>query len=242
MVRSAQEDHRGPVSDRPPPIGTAIQSGKTVLDSHQAAGVSAVAVCVPTTAVDDAQRFLEIIARQSDRLNAIIEDLLALSRIEQEAEGNGLPVESTSLASLLQSAIADCSVAAEAKSIEVHLDCPDSLNTKLNAPLLEQAVVNLIDNAIKYSDSGKDVLVRAYQEGSEVRIEVIDQGAGISPQHQPRIFERFYRVDRARSRDLGGTGLGLAIAKHIVIAHRGSISVASELERGSTFTITIPMR
>lgn len=192
--------------------------------------------------LNEVRRFLAIIDKHSERLDAIIEDLLSLSRIEQEAENNGLPLESTNITGLLEAAIGACTMQAEAQEIEVHLDSPDDLQTRVNAPLLEQAIVNLIENAVKYSAAGKDVLVRAYPEGDSVIIEVIDQGPGIPAQHQPRIFERFYRVDRARSRDLGGTGLGLAIAKHIVIAHRGTISVASELDRGSTFTISIPMR
>ncbi|MFH2055973.1 MAG: ATP-binding protein [bacterium] len=192
--------------------------------------------------LNEVRRFLAIIDKHSERLDSIIEDLLSLSRIEQEAESNGLPLTSIPIANLLESAIGACAVQADAHTVEVHLECPADLTTKVNAPLLEQAIVNLIDNAVKYSSSGKMVLVRAYREESAIKIEVIDQGPGIASQHQPRIFERFYRVDRARSRELGGTGLGLAIAKHIVIAHRGTISVSSELDKGSTFTITIPLR
>jgi two-component system phosphate regulon sensor histidine kinase PhoR len=105
---------------------------------------------------------------------------------------------------------------------------------------LEQAVVNLLDNAIKYSEPGSTVRIVAEQSPAEVTIAVVDQGCGIEPEHLPRLFERFYRVDRARSRKLGGTGLGLAIVKHIVQAHRGRITVESAFGAGTTFTIHLP--
>jgi two-component system phosphate regulon sensor histidine kinase PhoR len=107
---------------------------------------------------------------------------------------------------------------------------------------LEQAVINLIDNAIKYSGSHSEVQVKVGLENEEIRITVIDQGSGIDKKHLPRIFERFYRVDKARSRDVGGTGLGLAIVKHIAIAHGGSVSVESTPGKGSVFTIHLPVR
>jgi two-component system phosphate regulon sensor histidine kinase PhoR len=105
---------------------------------------------------------------------------------------------------------------------------------------LEQAVVNLIDNAIKYSASGQTVAVEAEQTDMEMVISVRDEGCGISREHLPRIFERFYRVDKARSREQGGTGLGLAIVKHIALVHGGSLSVRSAVGRGSTFHLRLP--
>jgi two-component system phosphate regulon sensor histidine kinase PhoR len=110
----------------------------------------------------------------------------------------------------------------------------------MKAPLLEQAIVNLLDNAIKYTDPGKSIHVSADRDNASVVIRVRDEGCGIDAPHLKRIFERFYRVDKARSRELGGTGLGLAIVKHIVLAHKGGIEVASEPGKGSTFTIKIP--
>ena len=117
--------------------------------------------------------------------------------------------------------------------------------TEVNPPLREQAVINLIDNAIKYSGPGSTVRLTAGIEGDVAGgglvIRVADEGAGIDPEHLPRLFERFYRVDKARSRKLGGTGLGLSIVKHIVQAHRGGITVESTPGVGSTFTIRVPL-
>ena len=118
--------------------------------------------------------------------------------------------------------------------------CPDDLGRAINAPLLEQAVVNLIDNAVKYSPAARPVRVEASRETGEVVIQVRDQGRGIAPEHLPRIFERFYRVDTGRSRKVGGTGLGLAIVKHIAQAHGGYVTLKSAPGKGSAFLIHLP--
>ena len=110
----------------------------------------------------------------------------------------------------------------------------------MNPPLLEQAVVNLVDNAVKYSPEGGAVEVALDEAPDEIVISVSDHGPGVPREHLPRLFERFYRVDRARSRDLGGTGLGLAIVKHIAQAHGGRVSVDSRVGQGSTFRIHLP--
>ena len=112
----------------------------------------------------------------------------------------------------------------------------------INPPLLEQAVVNLIDNAVKYSPEGSEVSVSLEQADDEIVIRVADHGPGIPREHLTRLFERFYRVDKARSRDLGGTGLGLSIVKHIAQVHGGRVSVESTLGRGSTFSVYLPRR
>ena len=114
------------------------------------------------------------------------------------------------------------------------------MKAKINPALLEQAVVNLLDNAIKYSDAESAVTVAATTQDHEVMIAVVDHGSGIEKRHLDRLFERFYRVDRARSRKLGGTGLGLAIVKHIIQAHGGRVSVESRPGKGSTFTLHLP--
>ncbi len=186
---------------------------------------------------DDERRFLGIIEKHTRRLEAIVEDLLSLSRIEREGEVAKMVFEEFRLRNVLDSAIQICKEKAGPKGIKVSLDCSEMLLTKGNARLLEQAVVNLLYNAIQYSPRESTILVRAWKEDTETRISVVDQGCGIGPEHIPRIFERFYRVDRGRSRSVGGTGLGLAIVKHIVQAHGGKISVESTPGKGSTFTI-----
>ena len=127
-----------------------------------------------------------------------------------------------------------------AKKIEIELSCAEDLLAKIDPPLLEQAIVNLIDNAIKYSNDGSTIRVEALQGENEIIISVRDQGCGIEKEHLPRLFERFYRADKARSRQLGGTGLGLAIVKHIAQAHGGRVAVESIPGKGSIFAIHLP--
>ncbi len=186
---------------------------------------------------ENAENFLRIIARQADRLNEIIDDLLTLSRIEQDAQRRQIFLSAGKLKGVLQAAVRVCEAKAAAKNITVSLACPDDLRAGINAPLLEQAVVNLIDNAIKYSEPGNSVQVEAQRAGTEVIVTIRDQGCGIAPEHLPRIFERFYRVDAARSRKEGGTGLGLAIVKHIAQAHGGRVTVESAPGKGSLFSL-----
>ncbi len=189
---------------------------------------------------DDTVRFLRIVAKQADRLNSIIEDLLSLSRIEQDAEKEGIKVENSQLKPIFESAILDSNAKATDKNIQVKLECDPNLRLMINSALMEQAVSNLVDNAIKYSDDSSTVEGGARIENKSIIIYVKDQGQGIAKEHLPRLFERFYRVDKARSRKLGGTGLGLAIVKHIAQAHGGEVSVESNLGQGSTFKILLP--
>ena len=194
-------------------------------------------------AMDDpetASRFLRIVLRQVNRLNAIIEDLLILSRIERGSEEATIELGEDRLAEVLQAAIEMCEKQAQDKGIAVLLACDPELVARINAHLVEQAVVNLVGNAIKYSEAGSQVEVTACRQDGEVLIAVKDQGCGIEAKHLPRLFERFYRVDKARSRELGGTGLGLAIVRHIALAHRGSIEVESTIGCGSVFTLRLP--
>ncbi len=196
-------------------------------------------------AIDDPEasgRFLEIASRQADRLGAIIEDLLSLSRIEQESEHGTLPLHRDRLWPVLDGALEICRHRADAKQITLVLECDPEMECDINAPLIEQAAVNLIDNAIKYSEDGKHVTISVTTESRTVCIEVADHGSGIAAQHLPRLFERFYRVDKARSRGLGGTGLGLAIVKHIAQAHGGSVAVQSEIGKGTRFSLRFPLQ
>ena len=187
----------------------------------------------------DILRFLEIISQQASRLNAIIDDLLTLSRLEQK-EGHVM-AEPTQLHMIIETAIYLCQLQAGKKNIRIDCVCPEDLEFSINGPLLEQALVNLIINAVKYSEPDKKVLVLAEQLENSVTIYVKDEGFGIEHKHQERLFERFYRVDTARSRKLGGTGLGLSIVKHIIQAHNGSIRVESKVGSGSTFIMTLPL-
>lgn len=186
----------------------------------------------------DILRFLEIINQQAGRLNAIIDDLLTLSRLEQK-EGHVLK-DPSNLESVLSNALDLCQLQAAKKNIGIRVDCPADLMLDINAPLLEQAMVNLLVNAIKYSEPDKTVRVHAENRpDGQVAISVEDEGFGIENKHLDRLFERFYRVDTARSRKLGGTGLGLSIVKHIAQVHNGTITVESKLGKGSTFTLIL---
>jgi two-component system phosphate regulon sensor histidine kinase PhoR len=189
---------------------------------------------------ENAEKFLRIIAQQTDRLHEIIDDLLSLSRIEQEAERHQIVLARGNLKEVLQAAGQVCEAKAAAKNISLEVICPDTLRANFNAPLLEQALVNLLDNAIKFSPANSSVRVEAEIAGSEIVIRVMDQGDGIPSEHLDRIFERFYRMDAGRSRKVGGTGLGLAIVKHIAQAHGGRVTVSSTPGEGSTFSIMIP--
>ena len=194
-------------------------------------------------ALDDpvaAHRFVRIISGQADRLNSIIEDLLALSTLEQSGDSPLLQLEEADLCDVIAVALEVCGPKAEVKSIELREDCPGHLLARVSPPLLEQAVVNLIDNAVKYSAEGSTIVVTLEETSDEVVVSVTDEGQGIAGEHLPRLFERFYRVDKARSRDLGGTGLGLAIVKHVAQIHGGRVSVDSVVGRGSTFRIHLP--
>ncbi|MFA5043418.1 MAG: ATP-binding protein [Kiritimatiellia bacterium] len=208
--------------------------------------ITALKGCVETLAdtrpMDPAEhsRFLAMMTRQVARMEALVEDLLNLSRIEFDAEHKSIVLDPGAIGAVLQRAAHSFAPAAAAKSIDLAVECPAEITAPINAALLEQAVGNLLDNAIKYSGAGTRVLVSAKLNGNDVEISVSDQGPGIEKKHWPRLFERFYRVDQARSRAMGGTGLGLAIVKHIALAHRGAVSVASVPGQGSAFTIRIP--
>jgi two-component system phosphate regulon sensor histidine kinase PhoR len=193
--------------------------------------------------VDDPEqtkRYIGIIAKHSDRLNSIIEDLLSLSRLEEDQEQRRILFEKNSLMPALAAAIEMLGPRAEQKKLTVELVCANDIEARVNPALIEQAVFNLVDNAIKYSQPGDAVTVSAERTDTEIAVSVQDHGCGIDSRHLPRIFERFYVVDKGRSRKLGGTGLGLAIVKHIAQVHGGSVTVKSSPGKGSTFTIHLP--
>ena len=189
---------------------------------------------------EEVQRFLGIVKKHVDRLSSIVEDLLSLSKIEQEDEHKAIKREKGYIKDVFKSVTQICRSKAEEKNIRISPDCGDQISGVFDATLLEQAVVNLLDNAIKYSEPESTIHLSAHQHNSEIQIKVEDQGIGIAKKHLPRLFERFYRVDKARSRTMGGTGLGLAIVKHIAQAHSGNVTVQSKLGKGSTFTIHLP--
>lgn len=189
---------------------------------------------------ETAERFLDIIIKHTERLNWIIEDLLSLSRIERDSEKGEIPLEPGSLKDVMEAVVKECVPKAQSKDIELVYRCTEEITASMNRTLLEQAIVNLVDNAVKYSDPGKTVTIESLKTSSEIVIKVVDQGCGIPKEHLNRVFERFYRVDKARSRKVGGTGLGLSIVRHIVNAHGGRITVESSPGRGSVFSIHLP--
>lgn len=189
---------------------------------------------------EESERFLQIVLQNANRLHSIIEDLLSLSRLEQaEAE---IPLEPASLRHIAQRVAASFQALAEKRQIKIHFSSRGECSAHVSASLIEQALSNLVSNAVKYSGDGAEVFLRVEDSGDACMLSVSDDGPGIPPQALPRIFERFYRVDRARSRAMGGTGLGLAIVKHIALSHGGTVDVESTVGQGSTFTIRLPKR
>ncbi len=183
--------------------------------------------------------FLSTVKEHADRMNAMIDDLLQLAALEAGQDKNSVSlIDVVSVAERVRSNFADI---ASSKGIEIRLDAPERpVNVTANESLLEHAIANLVDNAVKYTGEGGHIAIEVCLKGNMAILNVTDDGIGIEKRHQKRIFERFYRVDRARSRELGGTGLGLSIVKHIVTSHGGSVSVESQPGQGSTFTIILP--
>lgn len=188
----------------------------------------------------EGERFLKIVEKHADRLNAIIEDLLMLSRLEQQGGSTEMEMQDVGLNGLINAAIEVCSQRAAEKKIQIEMKCPEELRAVVNPPLIEQALINLIGNAVKYSPDQKIVTIAAYREDQGVTLSVQDHGFGIEEKHFERLFERFYRIDKGRSRQEGGTGLGLSIVKHIAQVHGGSVSVESTFGEGSEFSIYLP--
>ena len=190
---------------------------------------------------EEAERFLGIIEKHVDRLSAIVEDLLQLSRLEQEDGYSQIRLEEIDIRDVIQASVQVCHPKAKAKQIKLETACDPGLKARVDPRLLEQVFVNLLDNAIKYSEDQSIVRVRAQRTDSEIIVGFQDYGIGIPQKHLLRLFERFYRVDPARSRKMGGTGLGLSIVKHIINAHGGHVLVESTPGKGSTFTVHLPL-
>ena len=185
------------------------------------------------------QNFLKVISSESDRMTRIVSDLLTLSRldygklaIKPERFDIGRLLENVYNAMMLTARNAGCVF-----DIALAPDLPEIFGDRER---IEQVVVNILSNAVKYTPKGGRVLLRAGTCGDSVVIQVKDTGIGIPKSDLPRLFERFYRVDKARSRAMGGTGLGLSIAKEIVEVHNGTIDIESEQDKGTTVTVTLP--
>jgi two-component system phosphate regulon sensor histidine kinase PhoR len=195
------------------------------------------------TAKDENKRYLEIIRRQTDRLINIVKDLLKLSELEDTGEGKiGISLSKVNLKEIVSNVLTIYEKEIKTKGLKSVLKIEKNVpKIKGDAFKLEQLFINLIENAIKYTEEG-EIKITAKKEGKSVVIEVSDTGIGIARKHLPRIFERFYVVDKSRSRALGGTGLGLSIVKHIVQLHNGEISVESTLGKGTKFIIVLPIK
>lgn len=185
-----------------------------------------------------AMKFINIIADESHRLEHIIEDILSLSRIEKQQLA--INVTSFDLVAKIQSMSHLFAERLEQKNMQLVLPNSGPIMIETDEQRIENIVTNLIDNAINYSEDNKKIMVRAEESSRMVRLSIIDQGVGIPPEEQERIFERFYRVDKARSRQTGGTGLGLSIVRHLVKTMNGTISVESKVGQGSSFTVRLP--
>jgi two-component system phosphate regulon sensor histidine kinase PhoR len=188
---------------------------------------------------ETAYKFLNIIQLESDRLSRLINDILSLSELES-GKGSKL-IEKINLVEIVQETLEMMKSYAKTKQISIgSVFACNPIWIQANRDRVKQMLINLIDNAIKYTLEGGSVTVLVEELGDKVVLRVRDTGIGIAKEHIPRIFERFYRVDKSRSRSQGGTGLGLAIVKHIILSMKGRIEVSSELGKGSEFIIHIP--
>ena len=189
---------------------------------------------------ENARRFLEIIAKQTERLEHLVKNLLTLSAIE--SQDSPMDCRKESLVNIIKVAVEMSQGDLEKKGHQLNLNISSQLPfVYANQPQMEQVFINLLDNAIKFTPPNGKITIEVIKDGNFIRADIKDSGFGIAPEHLSRIFERFYRVDKARSTELGGTGLGLAIVKHIVSAHQGKIAVQSTLNQGTTFSIYLPV-
>jgi len=188
---------------------------------------------------ETSMEFLDIIQTQTVRLDLIIKDLLSLSTLESY-ENTDIELEEIYLADIISASIKGCNNLINNKKTDIRVNLPDKVKIKANSRLLEQALVNLICNAAKYCPIGSVIDVKVEKYSDYTLIKVSDNGPGIPATDAPRVFERFYTVNKARNRNLGGTGLGLAIVKHIILAHKGEIRLKVPNDKGTEFIIRIP--
>jgi two-component system, OmpR family, phosphate regulon sensor histidine kinase PhoR len=195
----------------------------------------------PETSREELTRILSIMERHSKRLQRLVDDLLSLAQLESSQAKLELSV--VRVDELLNNLIRDWKEKLAAKNLKVIVDsASEALTLRADGTRLEEVLHNLLDNAVKFSPENGQIHLRAVRRGSEMVLSVADNGLGISKEHLPRIFERFYRADKARSRELGGTGLGLAIVKHIAQLHGGRVEAESELGHGTTIRVVLPLR
>ena len=193
----------------------------------------------PETSREELARILSIMERHSKRLQHLIDDLLSLAQLESSHANLELSV--VRLDELFNNVIRDWKEKLAAKDLKMIIDvAPGAFTLLADGKRLEEVLHNLLDNAIKFSHEKGQIVLRGTRNGSEMVLSVADNGVGISKEHLPRIFERFYRADKARSRELGGTGLGLAIVKHIAQLHEGRVEAESEVGRGTTIRVVLP--
>ena len=186
----------------------------------------------------DYRKSLEIISQESAYMSAVIGKLLFLAR--SDAGKEQLNFEDVELKELISQLSANIEALAADKGIKFSVDAPENLLVSGDKVKLRQLFINILENAVRYTQDGGSISVSMLKKDTDAVIKISDTGIGIPPEHLPHIFERFYRVDKARSRADGGVGLGLAIAKYIVDSHHGKIDVSSEVGKGTTFTITLP--
>ena len=194
---------------------------------------------IETRAEEENRPYLEIIRRNTERMIAIVEDLLVLSALEER--GPRIDKTDVDLKPLAESILKMFEKRAKDKGLTLTLEAPSDLPpVRADPGQMEGLLLNLVDNAVKYTEKGS-VTVRLSVREANLAVEVEDTGPGISAEHLPHIFERFYVVDKSRSKKLGGTGLGLSIVKHIALAHKGSVSVKSRVGEGTLFSVLLPL-
>jgi two-component system, OmpR family, phosphate regulon sensor histidine kinase PhoR len=194
----------------------------------------------PKTSREELARILSIMERHSKRLGLLVDDLLSLARLE--SSNANLELSAVRVEELFNNVVRDWKEKLAAKNLKVIVDlAPDVSTFRADETRLREVLYNLLENAVKYSRENEQIHLRAAQRGSQLVLSVTDNGLGISKDDLPRIFERFYRADKARSRELGGTGLGLAIVKHIAQLHGGRVEAESELGKGTTIRVVLPI-